>query len=154
MKRQRRAWSKQFQHKGGFQPNREVIRQYQDSARGIGLDEREIDDKAAALLRKSGEERIERRTPPGRVEAHRRQAELEAKLPDGCDMRYRGPGPQTEEQSSFIYRNSRKTQFVLVYIDLRNKIESRSIVYSSQELLIMAWELDRVFWVEETHIPT
>jgi len=149
MKRMRRAWARSLVRKGGFNPNREVIKEYSLRARGLAVDETAADKIAAELLRKDGEGPLEKRIPPGRVEALQKQAELEAELPNACNMRVIGPTGVDQLQESWIYFNSRKDCFVLVHRDLTEGIERKSTAYSSKELLLMCWEGDAILWVSK-----
>lgn len=152
MKRQRRAWARPLSRKSGTAPNRTVIDQYKMSARGLMIDEKEVDALAAKILKKEGGTPIEKRDTPARVAALKRQAELERKLPDGCDLSFRGPGPTNLYQESIVYFNARRTSFVILYKDLRKKEQRRSASFPSKELLILYWNeyWDKITWVEIT----
>jgi len=143
MKRMRRAWARPLAHSGGKQPNRMVIQQYKHHAKGLE-DAEFVDRVASAIL------------PHNVVLQHRqqlyKQAQLEAGLPDGVDLRVLGPTGRDIYQESWIYFNSQKTCFVLVHRDLNKCIERKSTTYSSKELLLICWEGDRVAWVEKKAI--
>ncbi len=136
MKRMRRAWARSLSHKGGFEPNREVIKEYALRARGLG-EEGPIVDYGIQ---------------PGKLEALKRQAELEAELPNGCDNRVIGPTGVDCLQESWIYFTSRKDCFVLVHRDLEQGIERKSVTFSTKELLIMVWEGGAIPWAEKKRI--
>lgn len=154
MVRQRRAWAKQLSRSGGKQPNREVIQEYRHHAQGLGHDERKIDEAVRLMRIKDGEANPQKREfqAEPRLEALRKQAELEAILPDGCDLKLSGPTVPDIYQETFIYFNAKKTKWVLVLRDLEQRIERVSTVLSSKELLILSWEMDRVYWVEKRPI--
>lgn len=170
-RRMRRAWAKPLERKSGITPNRIVINEYKERAKGLALDETAADKIAAKLL---GQQQIFKGTPPGVVEAREtikemqkfpglnaiqreaverkmaalaRQGRLEALL-DTADLRIRGPGPSNSYQESFMYFNSQKTIWRVLHRDLKEKIESLSIVYPSKEALIIRWEMDKITWIE------
>lgn len=145
-KRMRRAWAKPLARRSGMNPNRIVINEYKDRAKGLAFDESVADQIAAKLLKASGEGPFEKKVPPGKLEALRRQGEIEAELPDGCDLRLRGPGPSDELQESWTYFNARKDCYVLFHFDFEKGIERRSIPCSSYELLLMRWDMNKVMW--------
>lgn len=168
IKRMRRAWAKPLSRKSGMNPNRIVLNEYKERAKGLAIDERDADMIAAELifredmgfskklsrsLAQAGAFPREKQTPHGRIEALRRQGELEAVMPDGCDLRIRGPGPSNCYQESFIYFNAQKTCWLVLHRDLRKRIQRRSITYSSKELLLMLWNMDKTTWVERISIP-
>lgn len=148
MKRQRRAWAKTLSRRGYMQPNRDVIKEYKHHAQGLEVDERKVDEAVRLMRIKDGELNPKKRNfqSKARLDALRRQAELEATLPDGCDLKFSGPTVPDIYQETFIYFNSKKTKFVLVLRDLEQRIERVSVVFSSKELLVMCWEMDRVYW--------
>lgn len=154
MKRQRRAWARTLSRRGYMQPNRDVINEYKHHAQGLALNEAEIDDAVRRMRIKDGETNPQKREfdAKPRLDALRRQAQLEAMLPDGCDLKFSGPTVPDIYQETLIYFNSKKTKFVLVLRDLEQRIERISIVFSSKELLVMCWEMDRVNWVEKRSI--
>ncbi len=129
MARERRAWAKAYQRRTPKPPNREAIQHYAAHARG--LEDNQFVD-----------------SPPPKITAkQKQQALLELMMPTDCDMSVRGPTTPDIFQESLIYFNPTKTKFVLVIKDLEQRIERISIVFSSKELLIMCWEMDRVNWV-------
>lgn len=154
MNRQRRAWAKTLSRRGYMQPNRDVINEYKHHAQGLQHDERVIDEAVRLMRIKDGEINPKKRKfqSEARLDALRHQAELEAILPDGCDLKFSGPTVPDIYQETLIYFNAKKTKFVLVLRDLEQRIERVSVVFSSKELLIMCWEMDRVNWVERRPI--
>lgn len=139
MRRQRRAWAKSLTRSGGKQPNRDVIKMYKHHARGLE-DETFVDTVADLVAPFADKQKL------------KRQAELEAGMPPECTLRVLGPTGRDQLQESWIYFNSRKTCFVLVHMDLEQRIELRSTTYSSKELLVMCWEGGRVDWVDKKSI--
>lgn len=136
MKRMRRAWANSLRGRGMMQPNRDVIKQYARAARG--LEDKEFVDRLA-----------DSKGPfiGAKKEVLKQQGELEAWLPEGCNMRFLGPGPKTPWQESFVYHNSRRDCFVVIHWDIQLGIERRSTTYSSKELLLMCWDMDAIQWV-------
>lgn len=153
--RQRRAWAKQLSRRGYMQPNRDVINEYKHRAQGLEVNEARIDEAVRLMRIKDGETNPKKREfqSEARLDALRHQAELEAILPDGCDLKFSGPTVPDIYQETFIYFNAKKTKFVLVLRDLEQRIERMSVVFSSKELLVMSWEMDRVYWVEKRELP-
>ena len=128
MARERRAWAKAYQRRTPKPPNREAIQHY--AAHAKGLEDNQFVDSA----------------PPALTLKQKQQALLELLLPDDVNMHVRGPTEPDIFQESLIYFNARKTKFVLVLRDLEQRIERVSYVFSSKELLITCWEMDRVNW--------
>jgi len=141
LQRQRRAWAKSLGRKGLQQPNRDIIKMYKHHAKG--LEDKDFVDRAADQLGPAIAKR---------KEALAKQGELEAWLPDGCDMKFQGPGPSSPFQESWVYHNSRKDCFVVIHLDKYNGIERRSTTYSSKELLLMCWEGNAIQWVYKAAI--
>lgn len=152
MKRQRRAWAKQFRQRGYMAPNREVIREYKHHAAGLEVDERTIDELIILqqIKEKHPNPGVPQMTSDARKAALKRQAELEKDT--GCEMRVLGPSGRDQLQESWIYFTSRRDCFVLVHRDLDIGIERRSTTFSSMELLTMCWERGAIPWVNKKPI--
>lgn len=140
MKKMRKAWAIPLSRKGGQTPNRIVINEYKQRARGLMLE----DDISESIIQKFCHDN-ERR------EALRRQAELELELGDA--RRYSGPGPNNKFEESWVYYNPEKTVFFILHKDKRLNIERRSIGYSCKEILYAKWNTGRVTWVEIRDLP-
>ena len=140
MARMRRAYARTFRRSNGGSPNREVIKEYQLRARGLAFGN--VEDVCDALL----PGKMEIADKQNKLNQLHKQALLEAMMPIDCDMHVRGPTEPDIFQESLIYFNARKTKFVLVLRDLEQHIERVSYVFSSKELLITCWEMDRVNW--------
>ncbi len=143
MARQRRAWSKDYQRRGYMQPNREVIQEYKQRAKGLAVFDDAVDRLLSELV-SPGKKEIKK--DQRLREAVLQQAQLEAALPMDCTMRVRGPGPQHARLESFLYFNSQKTKFVLVHRDLNEGIERVSQPYPTKEVILLCWEGDNVLW--------
>lgn len=137
LKRQRRAWAKSLQRRGMMQPNREVIKNYKEHARG--LEDVEFVDRIATEIIPDFAKR----------QKLAKQAQLEAALPDGCDQRVLGPTGKDELQESWIYFNSQRNCFVLVHVDHTSRTERKSQPFSSLVLLEMCWEGGSIRWRDE-----
>lgn len=134
MTRERRAWAKAYQKRAPKPPNREAIRHYASHVKGL-KDDQFVDSPAPEI-----------------TVQQKQQALLELMLPDDVDLSFHGPTVPDIYQETLIYFNSRKTKFVLVLRDLEQKIERVSTVYSSKELLMTCWGMDRVAWVGKREI--
>ena len=135
MKKMRRAWAIPLQRRSGMNPNRIVINEYKDRARGLMLE----DDISDSIIQKHAHS-LER------AAALKRQADLEIQF--DASLRFRGPGPQNNYQESWVYFNSQQTSYILVHQDKKLGIERRSIAYSCKEILITKWNMGRTTWVE------
>lgn len=135
MKRQRRAWAISLSRSGGRTPNRIVINEYKQRARGLML----TDDVSESVIQKFCHDNNKR-------EALKRQATFELELGDA--LRYRGPGPNTDQEESWVYFNPQKTAFFILHRDKKLGIERKSITFSSKEILYFRWTTGKVRWVE------
>lgn len=135
IKKMRRAWSVPLQRSGMKSPNRIVINEYKDRARGLMLE----DDISDGVIQKHARS-LER------ASALKRQAELELRF--DAQLRFKGPGPCNAYEESWVYFNSQQTCFFVVHQDKKLGIERRSIEYSCKEILIMKWNMSKTTWVE------
>lgn len=135
MQRQRRAWAIPLSRSGGQTPNRIVINEYKHRARGLTLD----DDISESVIQKLCHDHKKR-------EALKRQASFELELGDA--LRYRGPGPNNEQEESWVYFNPQKTGFFILHKDKKLNIERKSVTFSSKEVLYFKWTKGKVRWVE------
>lgn len=135
MKRQRRAWAIPLSRSSGRNPNRIVINEYKQRARGLELSD-DISDSIIQQFAHTHERR----------QALKRQASFELELGDA--LRFRGPGPNTDQEESWIYFNPQKTAFFILHRDKKLKIERKSITFSSKEVLLFKWAKSKVTWVE------
>src|ERR1700735_2213535 len=135
IKRMRRAWARPLARSSGMNPNRIVINEYKDRAKGLMLE----DDISDSVIQKHAHN-LER------AAALKRQAELE--LAFDAQLRFRGPGPCNNFEESWVYYNSQQTVYFIVHKDKRLGIERRSITYSSKDVLVMQWNMYKTTWVE------
>ena len=134
MQRQRRAWAKSLQRRGMMVPNRDVIKNYKEHARGLA--DAEFVDRIAEEIIPDFKRR----------EKLYQQAVIEAGLPEGCTQRVLGPTGKDNLQESWIYSNSQKNCFVLVHVDLETRIERKSMAFLTLELLMMEWAGGAIRW--------
>lgn len=134
-KRMRRAWARPLSRSSGMNPNRIVINEYKDRAKGLMLE----DDISDSIIQKHAHN-LERSA------ALKRQAELE--LAFDAQLRFKGPGPCNNFEESWVYYNSQQTVYFVVHKDKRLGIERRSITYSSKEVLVIKWNMDKTTWVD------
>lgn len=140
MKRERRAWAIPLSYSGGQSPNRIVIQEYKQRARGLQL----TDDISESIIQKLCHDEA-------RKDALKRQAEFELELGDA--RRYSGPGPNNNLEESWVYYNPTKTVFFILHRDKRLGIERRSVGYSCKEVLYTRWTQGKVTWVEIRDFP-
>lgn len=140
MKRQRRAWAIPLSRKGGQTPNRIVINEYKERARGLMIED-DISEHIVTKFVRSEEKRA----------ALKRQAEFELLLGDA--LRYKGPGPSNNQEESWVYFNPSKTAYFILHLDKKLRIERRSVAYSCKEILYTKWAMGKVTWVEIRDLP-
>lgn len=140
MKRQRRAWAIPLSRAGGQCPNRIVINEYKQRARGLQL----TDDISESVITKYCRDHR-------RQEALKRQAHYELEF--GDVRRYSGPGPCNNHEESWVYYNPSKTAFFILHRDKKLKIERKSITYACKETLYTRWTQRKVTWVEMYNLP-
>jgi hypothetical protein len=137
LKRQRRAWARPLSVKSGIQPSREVIRQYQDTAKGLGREIAEV------------------RFP--NVAAGRHELMLRYKTP-GDPLRgiiddIRDPFfvtlVENSRQRCRIYYNSGMTCYIIQWADYRKNKVHLSITYPSSARAIDVWMTGKVIWKKE-----
>jgi hypothetical protein len=141
IRRQRRAWAVSFERSGMKTPNRVVINEYKQRAKGLMLD----DDISESIIQKFAHD--ERR----RV-ALEHQAKMELLIEEG--LRFKGPGPDNKYEESWVYFNSQRTSFFVIHRDKSLGIERRSILYSCKEILITKWNMGKVTWAEAYELRT
>lgn len=135
MRKERRAWAVPLQRSGMKQPNRIVINEYKDRARGLMLP----DDISDGIIQKHAHS-MQRRA------ALQRQAERELQF--DAQLRFKGPGPCNDYEESYVYFNSQQSCYFVVHRDKKLFIERRSITYSCKDILVMKWNMGKTTWVE------
>ncbi len=144
IKRMRRAWNRYGNIKSGAVPSRVVLDQYRMSAKGLDGSSDILAEKIALGFRG---------ITPERLESIKRQAQLEAALPDGLSLSVNGPGPCNRYQECKTYFNSKKDQYVIVFHDIQMGVVKRSIVYGNFNVLAIRWEQSKVVWISTAPIP-
>ncbi len=142
-RRQRRAWAKQYSMPSGIVPNKGVLGDYKERAKGLGVDEYQVDLLIRALYGRDPQVGDK----PGK-EMEQVLARLKKLLPelhffqiiDNCYQR------------GICFFDAKKTTFILAHTDKRRKTYKTSIAYSTKELALAMYYADRVIWMsfEET----
>lgn len=132
--KERRAWARPLSVKSGIQPNRDVIAQYQRTAKGLG------------------EEEARTRFPnvaPGRKDINDRIDEILQHFDDPlffCVL-------DNNFHRVRVYFNSRRNSFILQWVNWKERVVRISIIYTSQDRARQLWEQDRVTWKVKRNLP-
>jgi hypothetical protein len=140
MRDQRRAWAKPLSRSNHAIPNRGVLGEYKERAKGLALSEVEIDD----LIRRYYKHEPFTGTGPGRKAAQDLMQELYYLVPG---MLFFDVFPANCYQRCRLYFNATRTCWILVHDDYRKKTVRRSMEYPSKENAVKAWHTDKVVWV-------
>lgn len=143
LRRQKRAWAKPLAIASGITPNRGVLGEYKERAKGLGLSEYEQDQLIRLFYKRDpivG-------TPAGRAEVLALLEELKKRVPelmffevlDNCYQR------------CVLFYNSDKTCWIVSHTDKRKHITRRSIEYGTKSRALQVWYMDKVIWV--SHQP-
>lgn len=137
LKRQRRAWARPLTVKSGIQANREVVKQYQDTVKGLGQEIGEVRFPNVAAGR--AELMLRYKTPgdPLRGIIDDIRDPMFVKLVDNSRRRCR------------VYFNSGMSCFILQLVDWRKRKVYLSITYPSSTRAIQVWMEDKVNWKKE-----
>lgn len=127
LKRQRRAWARPLSVKSGIQPNRDVIRQYQDTAKGLG---------------KPIAEAIYKNVQPGRYETKNRADEILRQFNDPLFFTY----IENSHQRVRIFFDSKHTKFIIQWVQFRHKKAYISKPFMSTDDAIYAFQNDLITW--------
>lgn len=151
MKRERRAWARPLSIAGGKTPAKGVIQEYKERAKGLGIDEAEVN---RLILQLYGHLPFTC-TPAGIAEMKQKGldklvAELKEIVPqlyfftliDNCYQRCR------------VYFNAQKTCFIIVHDDLRRKVIRRSIEYHDKDLIVSKWHSGKITWIRYSQIQS
>ena len=137
LKRQHRAWARPFSVKSGARPNPELVSQYQQTVKGLGVEIAQV------------------RFP--NVAAGRHELMLRYKDP-GDPLRgiiddIRDPFfvtlVENSRQRCRLYYNSKMTCYILQWADYRKRKVHLSMTYPSSAYAIDAWMQDKVKWKKE-----
>ena len=138
-RRQRRAWAKPFSMPSHITHNRGVLGEYQERAKGLAINEAEIDD----LIRRYYKHEPFSGTGPGRKEIAELLLELKHLVPA---MLFFDIFPENCYQRVRMFFNSSKTCWIIVHNDFRRKTVRRSIEYPTKELALDRWHRSKVTW--------
>lgn len=138
LRRQKRAMPKELM-RSGIIPNRGVLGEYKERAKGLGIDEGEINQLIKMLYKRDVIDGI----PAGRAEVLELLRELKRQVPemlffnilDNCWF------------NVICFFNAQKTCYVLSFTDIRKHIVKRSIEYASKERALHVWHHGKVVWV-------
>lgn len=132
--KERQAWARPLSVKSGIQPNRDVISQYQRTAKGLGQEEAKTRFPNVA---------------PGKYEINDRIEEILQHFNDPLFI--------LVLENSFhrvrLYFNSRRDAFILQWVSWKERTVRISIVYTSQNRARQLWEQDKVTWKVKKSLP-
>lgn len=145
MKRMRRAWAKPYNIPSDIRPNIEVLSDYQMRAKGLAFSDAEQEELYRMYFKRASFKGV---SPP-RKEVLDTLIKVREVSPamlffnviDNCYQRAR------------MYFNSQKSQWILVHEDYIRCNLRRSTIYRTKETLEIAWNTNRVIWVERSKLP-
>lgn len=137
LKRQRRAWAKPLAVKSGARPNPEVVAQYQNTVKGLGLEIAQVRFPNVAAGR---HELMLRYQTPGDP--------LRGIIDDIRDPFF-VTLVENSRQRCRIFYNSGMTCYIIQWADYRKGKVHLSITYPSSTHAIDAWMQGRVMWKKE-----
>lgn len=129
----------------GATPNRGVLNEYKERAKGLGVNEAEIDNFIRSYYKRdpwSG-------TGPERLAVYELLSEIKRLVPE---MLYFEMIPQNSIQRLRCYFNSRKTVFVLAWDLYRKRQTFRSMEYPTRDAVVRQWNRQKVVWVTKAPI--
>lgn len=138
LRNQKRKMPKELM-RSGIVPNRGVLGEYKERAKGLGISEAEVDNLIRTIYKRDPIVGI----PAGRTEVLELLKELKHQVPemlffvvlDNCWY------------NVTCFFNAKKTCFVLAYTDQRRLITKRSIEYASKERALQVYHSGKVVWV-------
>lgn len=133
-RRMRRAWARPLSVKSGIQPNRDVIQQYQRTAKGLGVEEARTRFPNVA---------------PGRHDIQDRIDEILQQFEDPMFITL----VDNLFQRCRLYFNSQKNVCVLQHVDWRSRVVRISISYPKLTRARHAFESDSVRWRIKKDLP-
>jgi hypothetical protein len=140
LRRQRRAWAKPLARSNHTVPNKGVLQDYKERAKGLGVNEAEVDD----MIRRYYKREPFSGTGPGRKEVITLLEELRHIVPA---MLFFDIFPANCYQRCRCFFNSQKTCYILVHDDYKRGTVRRSIEYPSLERASSLWFREKVTWV-------
>lgn len=129
----------------GATPNRGVLNEYKERAKGLATNEAEIDD----LIRRFYHRDPWAGTGPEKLAVFETLHKLKTLVPD---LLFFEMIPMNSIQRLRCYFNSTKTCYVLSWDLYRKKKTLRSIEYPSRDAIVRAWNRDRIVWVSNEPI--
>ncbi len=145
LRKQRRAMPK-YLMKSGIIPNRGVLGEYKERAKGLGVSEDEINLLIQTLYK---------RDVPVMVSKNREKVlellrELKQRVPEMLFFSV----VDTPYYNTLVFFNIQKTCFVMAESDLRKEITRRSIEYGSKDRIMQAYYSDKIVWISCTSIKS
>ncbi len=139
LRKQRRAMPKELM-RNGIVPNRGVLGEYKERAKGLGVSEDEVN-----LLIKT----IYKRDPTPSIPAGESKEikallkELKERIPE----QYFFSVLDNCWHKTICFYNAQKTCFVMAHTDLRKLITRRSIEYNSKDRIMQAYYSGKIIWI-------
>jgi|SRR3569833_1186498 len=143
----RRAWAKPFSRPSMIVPNRGILQQYKNAAKGLAVPDYEVDQMIRDLY---GRDPF-KNTPSARAEVVQLLEQMKLHVPslqffqliDNCYQR------------ALCWFNPTQTCYVLTHTDKRRHMFKRSMEYPSKADAMSAYHRDKVVWVlKETTAPS
>ena len=147
MKRERRAWAKGFSRPSGIVPNRGVIVQYKETAKGLGVSDHDVE----ILMLKLYGHGPYLGTPHGRRDVIEKLRELKKRVPE---MQFFKVIDNAYWRVRIFYGAPRgeDTRYVIVCDDKRRMVVKTSINYHSKERALHCWTHEIVRWYAPTSV--
>lgn len=133
----KRAWARPLSVKSGIQPNREVVRQYQDTVKGLGVEIAEVRFPNVAPGRREIMDRLKIAGDPLRGILTGISDPLFVTIVDNSRQRCR------------LYWNSKMTCFILQLVNWDKEWVRLSITYATSDRAKHVWMTDQVTWKKE-----
>lgn len=133
-RRERRAWARPLSVKSGIVPNRQVIQQYQATAKGLGMEEARTRFPNVA---------------PGKYEINERIEEILSQFNDPlfiCIL-------ENAVQRVRVFFNSKKTCFIFQQVSWKTREVRISITYPSMERAEQVYAQGKVCWKAKKSLP-
>lgn len=145
MQRQRRAWARPLSIGGGKTPAKGVIQEYKHRAKGLGVDEAEID---RLILETYGHLPFAC-TPSGKTEIKELLRRLKEDVPQ---LYFFDIFPENCYQRVRCYHNAQRSCFIIVHDNFRRRVIHQSIEYHDKDLAVSKWHSGKVTWIKHTPI--
>lgn len=133
-RKMRRAWARPLSIKSGIQPNREIIRQYQDTAKGLGQ------PIARAIYAN---------VAPGKYDINDRIEEILSQFDDPLFVTI----IENNYQRIRLFFNSEKTCWIIQHVNWRTREVRISITYRSKDRALQVWVQSKVVWKHKKSLP-